>query len=60
LKRGSGVHGSKLTEETAVYAMARLLSGERQRDVAEAFGVTVQAISYLWQGKTWKHVFDAG
>lgn len=57
--KGSKVYGSKLTEETAVYAMARLLTGrENQVQIAEAFGVTGPAINLLWKGKRWAHVFE--
>lgn len=52
-----GRQNSKLTNETAVYAMARLLAGEKQQSVADAFGVTQAAISSLWLGKTWGHLF---
>lgn len=55
---GSRNPGAKLTEETAVYAMARLLAGEKQSDVAKAFGVTQPAISLLWTGARWKHLFE--
>ena len=53
-----GRHGlSKLTEETAVFAMARLLSGETWASVAKAFGVSTGAIQCLWGGRTWAHAF---
>ncbi len=55
-QKGSTHYRAKLTEETAVFAMARLLSGESQRSVAKSFGVTRSAIDYLWRGLTWKHV----
>ena len=51
---------AKLTEETAVYAMARLLAGERQKSVAAAFGVDQSCISNLWSGRTWSHCFQEG
>jgi hypothetical protein len=61
--RRSGVlgerHGSaKLTNETATYAMARLLAGETQVSVAKAFGVSGTVISCLWRGQTWSHLFS--
>ena len=49
--------GHKLTDEQAVYVLARLLTGEKQADVARAFGVTQSAISLLWSGKTYRRVF---
>lgn len=49
---------AKFTEETAVYVMARLLTGESQRSVARAFGVTQAAVSYLWRGYSWRHLFE--
>ena len=51
---------AKLTEETAIYAMARLLAGERQKSVAAAFGVDQSCISNLWSGRTWSHCFQEG
>ena len=51
-------HGhAKLTEETAVYAMARLLTGESQLSVGNAFGVAGATIATLWQGRTWSALF---
>jgi len=58
--RGSSHGQAKLTEETAVWAMARLLAGETQQSVASAFGVTQSAISFLWLGVTWAHAFKEG
>jgi hypothetical protein len=49
---------AKLTDETATYAMARLLAGERQEDVAAALDVSQGTISKLWLGVTWKHLFE--
>lgn len=56
--RGSRQGHARLTEETAVCAMARLLAGESQTSVARAFGVHKATICYLWQGKTWSHLFQ--
>lgn len=56
-----GRHGlSKLTEETAVFAMARLLAGEARASVAKAFGVSTGAIQCLWSGRAWAHAFAEG
>lgn len=48
---------NKLTEEQAIYAMARLLVGERATRIARDFGVDRSTISHLWGGSTWKHLF---
>lgn len=48
---------AKLTDETAVSAMARLLVGESQISVAQYFGVSNVTIHDLWVGKSWKHLF---
>lgn len=58
--RGSKNGKAVLTEEKAVYAMARLLVGEEQQSVAQAFGVSRPAINMLWNGKRWAHVFATG
>jgi len=54
---GNGHASAKLTEETATYAMARLLAGEPQQAVAVAFGVSQSNINALWQRKTWKQLW---
>jgi HNH endonuclease len=51
---------AKLTEETAIYAMVRLLAGESQKSVAASFGVDQSCISHLWRGHTWSHCFQEG
>lgn len=56
-QKGQNNPGSKLTEEQAVYAMARLLIGETQKSVASAFDVSRPAINMLWNGKRWAHLF---
>ena len=55
-----GVRNSrhKLTEETATWAMARMLAGEPQKSVAQAFGVSPVTINHLWTGKNWRHLFS--
>jgi hypothetical protein len=59
----AGSHNGRavLTEETATYAMARLLTGrERQVDIARAFGSSQARISGLWLLKTWRHLWFDG
>lgn len=52
-------HGqAKLTEEKAVFAMARLLSGETQTSVARSFGVSRSSILQLWRGGAWGWLFS--
>lgn len=58
MARGDRHHQSKLTEETAVYAMARMLAGESQRSIAPSFGVSYVAIGQVWRGQAWGHVFN--
>lgn len=45
---------SKMTEETVVYAMARMLAGEKQKSVTAFFGVDQSIMSEIWTGKIWK------
>lgn len=52
------LHAEKMTEEQAIYAMARMLAGETQKSVAAHFGVTQVCMSQLWTGKTWGHLFE--
>jgi hypothetical protein len=61
-RKGRVVHGgrcynTRLTEETAVYAMARMLFGETQQSIGQSIGVQQQVLSDLWTGKTWRRVF---
>jgi len=49
---------AKLTEETAIAAMARLLCGESQASVARGFGVGPTTITNLWSGRSWSHLFS--
>lgn len=58
IAHGNRTGTSKLTEETAIYAMARLLVGEKQSDVAAAFGVQQMTMSKLWRGVTWGWLFQ--
>lgn len=56
-KRTKGRCASRLTQETATYAMARLLVGESHSSVGKAFGVDRVTICNLWNGRTWRHLF---
>jgi len=49
---------AKLTEEFAVYSMARMLVGEKQKDVASFFGVASSVMSRIWSGDSWKEAFQ--
>lgn len=48
---------TKLTEEQAVFAMARLLIGETGISIANQFGVDKTTIEHLWRGDTWRWLF---
>jgi hypothetical protein len=58
--KGSNHVNAKLTEETAVYAMARLLAGETHKAIADSLGVSRQTITKLWNGNCWSHLFQNG
>lgn len=55
--RGSNHTRSKLTEETATYAMARMLVGETMASIGRSYGVKPNAIRSIWIGRTWKHLW---
>jgi hypothetical protein len=56
--RGVGVkNGSAILDDFAVRAIrTRVAGGERQADVARAYGVTRKAVNEIIRGRTWKHV----
>ena len=56
MKRGEDHGRNKLTENQVIEIIDRLAAGERVKDLAAAFGVGARAISYIRQGKNWKHV----
>ncbi len=59
--KGSLQWSAKLSEEQAVFAMARLLTGrETHQEIADTLAVTREAISSLWRGKSWGHLFTKG
>jgi hypothetical protein len=49
---------SDLTEETAIYAMARMLVGEPRKQVADSLGCTRQALADLFCGRTFQRCFQ--
>lgn len=50
-------HGSaKLSRKEAIEIIARYKSGEKIYHIAKDFNVTGQAISYIAQGRRWKHL----
>jgi len=53
---GSDNNCSKLTESDVASIKDRLSIGERQRDIAEAFGITQSQVSNIATGKQWGHV----
>lgn len=56
VNQGSTNKSAKLTEADVVAIKRRLLSGEKQLDIAADYGVCGSAIGLIKQGKTWKHV----
>ncbi len=53
----NGLSNAVLTEEQVVFAMARMLYGEKQTEVARSFGVCTQAMWRIWHRQTWKWLF---
>lgn len=53
---GSKQHLAKLTEKDIPLIRQLALDGVMHHVIAERFGVTRAAISYIVRGKTWKHV----
>lgn len=54
--RGHLIHGSKLTEEMALLALARAKLGDPLNVIARDMGVTPTCICSLVKGRTWKHL----
>lgn len=54
--RGTAVGGAKLTEDAVAAIRRRCAAGERQRDLAEEYGVAQSAISMATTGRNWSHV----
>lgn len=57
-KRGEKNERSRITEEQAVFAMARMLTGESQASVARAFNVSPTITYQIWSRKSWKHLWE--
>lgn len=53
---GERQHLAKLTADNVREIRRRLRSGERQKDIAAAFGVTREAITRINIMRNWKHV----
>ena len=56
LPRGSNAPWSKLNEEKVLEIRERHAKGEKQKDLAEEFGVTHGAIFGIVHRKNWKHL----
>ena len=50
---------AKLTEDQVREILRRLAAGERQQDLAEAFGVTPSNVSHIKRGVSWAHLGGA-
>lgn len=57
-KSGTKTNLARLTEERVVYAMARLLTGEKPQSVANSFEVHRETIGQIWRGQTWGYLFE--
>jgi hypothetical protein len=55
--KGSAIHTSKLTEETAYSVLGRLDDGETGSSIAEELNVSPSQITRLRKGESWNHVF---
>jgi hypothetical protein len=54
--RGARHYCARFTDETALAIRLRWARGERQTDLAREYGVSIDAVSKLVRGKTWKHL----
>jgi|SRR5262252_1681200 len=54
--RGSVLPQAKITEADVIEIRARVANGERQRDLALAFGLDQSSISHIVSQRTWRHV----
>lgn len=54
--KGEKNHMAKLTEKQVIQIKARLLQGQRNVDLAKAYGVHRRTISRIKTGKNWRHV----
>lgn len=53
---GSDVFGAVLDEEEVAAILRRVANGERNRPIAEDYGVSISTIHLIRHGRTWKHV----
>jgi hypothetical protein len=57
-RKGTRNGQAKITEEQVVFAMARMLTGrEEHQQIAAAFGVSKNAMSKIWLGRKWQHLW---
>ena len=54
--RGAKHPGAKLTEEQVRSLLVRRADGEKVRDLAAAYSVSVSTIEAIIYGKQWKHI----
>lgn len=54
--RGEDVFGAVLTEGDVLIIRERLATGERNRPVAEDFGVSISTVHLIRHRKIWKHI----
>lgn len=54
--KGSAVFGSRLTESVIPEIKERASKGERYRDIADDFGVSISTVSLIKLGRIWRHV----
>lgn len=57
--RGSDVSWSKLKEDDIPIIRERVLSGEKYKDIAVSYGVSVSTIHLIKTGKIWRHASGA-
>ena len=54
--RGANQHQAKLTDEAVRHMRAARRAGQRLKDIAAEFGITVATAHNVATGRTWKHV----
>ena len=54
--RGSEHANAKLTETDIPVIRERLANNEKDSDIAKDYGIKPRAISYIKNGRTWKHI----
>jgi|WetSurMetagenome_2_1015567.scaffolds.fasta_scaffold02463_4 hypothetical protein len=53
--KGENVYGAILNDDKVRDIRKRIASGERNRPIAESFGVSIHTIHLIRHNKTWKH-----